>query len=139
MLDTELKQQISSLNQKTYPECVYENALVTQFTANGFELYYFNKKGLGVIDFVLEHNDQVDLIEVRSGADCLRHPALTKISSRPKWNFRRKIVFCQSPSMEKDGVEYLPWYMVCLYRKPESEPVSFDFDFTSIQVPDSEQ
>ncbi len=117
--------------------CVFENAFADQLVANGFELYYFNRKNLGEIDFVISWKDSVDLIEIKSGTDFENHPALTKILKQQNtWKFRRKIVFCQSPGMVKGEIEYLPWYMIFLYRKPEPKEVQMDFNFESINVPE---
>ena len=47
--------------------------------SHGFELYYFNSKKQGELDFVIEYQDNVLPIEVKSGKDYTRHHALSTV------------------------------------------------------------
>jgi len=57
---------------------VYENFVAQELFAHGFggrehNLWYFNDKKQGELDFVIEHNGEVIPIEVKSGKDYERH------------------------------------------------------------------
>lgn len=51
---------------------IYENAIAQELHAHGFELYYFNSKKQGELDFVIEYQGSVLPIEVKSGKDYTR-------------------------------------------------------------------
>ena len=55
---------------------VYENVAAQQFNALGFDLYYYNNKKNGEIDFLLERNGELLPIEIKSGKDYNKHSAL---------------------------------------------------------------
>ena len=47
---------------------IYENAVAQELRAHGFDLYYYNSKKLGELDFLIQdRNDHVLPIEVKSG------------------------------------------------------------------------
>ena len=53
--------------------------------------------------------------------------ALNKVSAVENWDFGRKIVFCKGNVMEKEGIEYYPWYLSMFYQ-PEKEPERFIYE-----------
>ncbi|MBO4351403.1 MAG: ATP-binding protein, partial [Proteobacteria bacterium] len=55
---------------------VYENAAAQELKAHGYELYYYNSKKQGELDFIVERGGDVLPIEIKSGKDYLRHAAL---------------------------------------------------------------
>ena len=46
---------------------IYENVAVQELKAHGFELYYFNSKKQGELDFVIEYQGNVLPLEIKSG------------------------------------------------------------------------
>lgn len=59
---------------------IYENVVAEELLAHGFEnLFYYNSKKMGEVDFVTEYNGNVFPIEVKSGKDYVRHKALNNI------------------------------------------------------------
>ncbi len=59
---------------------VYENVVAQELLAHGFdELYYYNSKKMGELDFILEYDGNVFPVEVKSGKDYSRHRALNNI------------------------------------------------------------
>ncbi len=95
--------------------------------ANGFSLNYFESKKYGELDFVIQNGMKVDLLEIKSGNDYQKHSALNKVSAVENWDFGRKIVFCKGNVMEKEGIEYYPWYLSMFYQ-PEKEPERFIYE-----------
>ena len=57
---------------------VYENVVAQELTAHGFtNLYYFTKKGIGELDFLIETDDgDVLALEIKSGKYYRSHAAL---------------------------------------------------------------
>ena len=58
---------------------VFENAVAQELHAHGWSLYYFNSKKLGELDFVLETDEGIVPVEVKSGKDYERHIALNNV------------------------------------------------------------
>ena len=58
---------------------IYENAAAQELKAHGFDLFYFNSKKQGELDFVVEQNGNVLPIEIKSGKDYTKHAALSNV------------------------------------------------------------
>ena len=98
---------------------VFENAVAQELHAHGWDLYYFNSKKQGEIDFILETDDEIIPLEVKSGKDYERHNALSKLLSIPNYGIRRAIVLCNDNLHVKGNVEYLPIYMTMFLVKQD--------------------
>lgn len=103
---------------------ILENMMAQQLKANGFALRYFDSKRLGELDFVIPGNTAARPIEVKSGSDYTRHSALSKVLDVKEWHCEDPVVFCRSAGGKKDGIRYLPWYMVMFLKAPEIPPGS---------------
>lgn len=68
---------------------IYENAVAQELQAHGFQLYYYNNKRQGELDFVIEQNGEVLPLEVKSGKDYERHKALTNVVSSQPIRFQK--------------------------------------------------
>ena len=55
---------------------LFENVVAQELLANGFNLYYFNNKKQGELDFVIELDGKVTPLEIKSGKDYKKHSAL---------------------------------------------------------------
>jgi hypothetical protein len=53
---------------------VYENVAAQELKAHGFDLYYFNSKKQGELDFLVEHQGSVLPIEIKSGNQFFKQP-----------------------------------------------------------------
>lgn len=103
---------------------ILENTIAQLLTTNGFDLRYFERKSFCELDFVIQKNNSVLALEVKSGKDYHRHPALTKAISNNEWNLQNAIVF-SSGNIEVNGnITYLPLYMA-QWLKPDALPESF--------------
>lgn len=98
---------------------VFENAVAQELHAHGWDLYYFNSKKQGEIDFILETDDEIIPLEVKSGKDYERHNALSKVLITPNYGIRRAIVLCNDNLHVKGNVEYLPVYMTMFLVKQD--------------------
>ena len=91
---------------------ILENIVAQQLKANGYDLFYFDAKKYGEVDFVVSGGVHTRLIEVKSGNDYKKHSALDKIRSVSEWRFRDSIVLCKGNLEVIDDVLCLPWYMM---------------------------
>lgn len=100
---------------------ILENIVAQQLKANGYDLFYFDAKKYGEVDFVVSGGVHTRLIEVKSGNDYHKHSALDKIRSVSEWTFRDSIVLCKGNLEASDDVLYLPWYMM-IFVCPDAPP-----------------
>lgn len=105
---------------------IYENAVAQELLSHGFSnLYYFNSKKQGEVDFVIEKGDGTVLpIEVKSGKDYSVHHALDNILSDEQYNIKAALVLCNDNVSVKGKITYLPIYMsMFLQREQQSEGI----------------
>lgn len=96
---------------------IFENFVAQELKAHGYSLHYFNSKSQGELDFVVEHDDKVIPIEVKSGKDYKRHNALSNVLANKEYGIQRGIVLSSGNMEQQDKVCYIPIYMV-MYLKP---------------------
>lgn len=112
---------------------IYENVVAQELLAHGFcELYYYNSKKMGEVDFVVEHNGEVFPIEVKSGKDYARHRALNNILDCSEYNIPESVVLCNDNYAQKDKVTYAPIYMVMFIHKDLAIDVKFSLDLSGL-------
>ena len=98
---------------------ILENFFAQEFSAHGFELYFYNRPGVGELDFVLQKGSTVLPVEVKSGADFRTHASLNRALAMKEWKLKQGIVFC-SDNIRQDGkVLYLPWYLSMFLKQDE--------------------
>ena len=108
---------------------IWENAIAQELMASGHEkLYYFNKKTIGEIDFLINGKDGVVPVEVKSGKDWRRHNALDKLVSIPNWRIRKAYVVSQGNVEVAGKIVNIPWYMTMFLKPatPEGEVIMSD-------------
>ena len=117
---------------------VFENLVAQELYAHGFApnhfLYFFNSKKQGELDFVLEYDNRVLPIEVKSGKDYARHNALSNVMDNPEYDIPQAYVFCNENVQVKEQVAYLPIYMIAfLEQQPVADHV-YKFDLTGLKA-----
>ena len=109
---------------------IYENVVAQELLAQGFEqLYYFNSKKQGEVDFVIETGDGTVLpIEVKSGKDYEYHHALANILDNEEYNLNKAIVLCNDNVSVQGKKAYLPIYMTTFIRRKQEIPGIYKLD-----------
>ena len=95
---------------------IVENCAAQIFAANGFSLHYFDRKNFGELDFVLQDGSRVLPVELKSGADYKRHPALDHTLAQSEWNIKKGFVFCRGNIAQDGGITYFPLYMLMFMK-----------------------
>ena len=115
---------------------VYENLVAQELCAHGFyqqhSLYYFNSKKQGELDFVVEYDNNVLPIEVKSGKDYERHNALSNVMANVEYDVPQAYVFCQENIHTKEKIIYYPIYMITFFENIQAEEKVYRFDLTGI-------
>lgn len=96
---------------------IYENIVAQELSNKDIDLYYYNSKRLGEIDFLFEDNNGIVLIEVKSGKNYTRHSAINNMLKEYGGSISKAIVFSVDNVREEGRVIYLPLYMLMFLEK----------------------
>ncbi len=96
---------------------VYENAVAQELFSHGLDVYYFNSKRLGEVDFLVAIGGEAVAIEVKSGKDYRSHNALEKVMSCADYGLRKGYVFAQCNVEERGKICYFPVYMTMFVKR----------------------
>lgn len=112
---------------------IYENVVAQELLAHNFnEIYYYNSKKMGEVDFVVELNGNVYPIEVKSGKDYSRHRALNNILNCSDYDIPQSIVLCNDNLSVKGNVIYAPIYMIMFINKERPIDLQFNLDLSGL-------
>lgn len=128
--------QLRIINDEKNINCgaIYENMVAQELYAHGFELYYFNSKRQGELDFVFEQDGHTVPIEVKSGKDYMRHNALTNVIENTAYDIPQAFVLCHDNLTTQGKVCYLPIYMVTFFKKQSLGDVVYSVDLSGVAV-----
>ena len=98
---------------------VYENAAAQELKAHGFDLYYFNSKKQGELDFLIEQNGYVLPVEIKSGKDYTKHAALSNVLANEDYDIPEAYVFLNDNVSRTGKITYYPIYMLMFVEKQD--------------------
>ena len=93
---------------------IYETACAMELLAHGHELYYFDAKKTGEVDFLINDYDNLTIlpIEIKSGNDQYNFRAIPKLVKEP-YNLKKGYIFGNKNIIEeKDNLITFPIYMI---------------------------
>ena len=100
---------------------VYETVVAQELRAHGFNLYYYDNKKTGEVDYLIDDrtNPSVLPLEIKSGKDYTIHSALDKFLQIKEYNIHQAFVLSNAKDVvTTNGVTYLPvYYIACI--KPD--------------------
>ena len=95
---------------------VYEAVTAQELKAHGHDLFYYDNKTKGEVDFLLNDYENLTVlpIEVKSGKDYTVHSAIDTFLSNSDYNISRGVVLSNERRIYTDdnGITYLPIYYV---------------------------
>ena len=98
---------------------VYETVVAQELKAHGYDLYYYDNKKNGEVDYLIDDADNLSNIpiEVKSGKDYTVHSALDKFLSNDEYNIKRAYVLSNEQNVYTEkGVTYIPVYYVMFFE-----------------------
>lgn len=98
---------------------VYETVVAQELKAHGYNLYYYDNKKNGEIDFLIDDPDNLSNIplEVKSGKDYSIHSALSRFLTLDEYNVKRAYVLSNEPQVYiKDDITYIPIYYIMFFE-----------------------
>ena len=98
---------------------VYETVVAQELRAHGYDLYYYDNKKNGEVDFLIDDPDNLSNIpiEVKSGKYYTIHSALSKFISIEEYNIRRAYVLSNEQQVfTRNGIIYMPIYYIMFFE-----------------------
>lgn len=109
--------KIISGDNKLNCGAIFENYIAQELTACEHDLYYYNNKKRGELDFLIEYDGEVLPIEVKSGKDYKVHRALSNIMDCGEFNLNRALIFNNSNLKLEGKLTYAPIYMAMFLKQ----------------------
>jgi len=106
---TAVLDDVRSINLGT----VYESVVAQELKAHGFNLYYYDNKANGEVDFLLDDYDSLSVVplEVKSGKNYSEHSALNHFLETKAYNVQKAYVLSNERAISHKGkITYIPIY-----------------------------
>lgn len=88
-----------------------ENFVACALSAKGKSLHYYDKKSKQELDFIIQENNKITILEVKSGDNYKKHASLDATLDSFSGSIGRAIVLCKGNLEKSDDVTYMPLYM----------------------------
>lgn len=129
MLGEETRRAMILRNEDVNYGAIFENAVAMELFSHGFEVYYYNSKKHGEIDFVIEYRGKVLPVEVKSGKSYQRHSALSNLRlMKDQYGIENSLVLSSFNVKRENGITYLPVYMLMFLNREEHNLPLVDFE-----------
>ena len=94
---------------------VYETVVAEELKAHNHELYYYDRKKVGEVDYLIDNYEALNVlpVEIKSGKDYKNFRALPKIILDPNYRMTKGYVFSNEREIKKeDKIIYYPIYYI---------------------------
>ncbi|MBQ7057177.1 MAG: ATP-binding protein [Bacteroidaceae bacterium] len=111
---------------------VYESVVAQELRAHGHELFYYDNRKQGEVDFLVDNHQTMSVhpIEVKSGKDYTVHSALNNLLKNPEYNVHAGTVISNEREVYLEGkVTYMPVYLVMFLEDdaPQTDDTEYFF------------
>lgn len=94
---------------------VYETVVASELIAHGHNLFYYDNRSKGEVDYLLDDYDSLSVvpIEVKSGKDYTVHSALNALTKNEDYPIEKAFVVSNERSISRKGkIIYIPVYYI---------------------------
>ena len=94
---------------------VYESVVASELKAHGYNLFYYDNKANGEVDFLIDDYENLCVLplEIKSGKDYTIHSAINKFIANKDYNVKKGYVLSNERVVyEKDKIIFLPIYYI---------------------------
>lgn len=94
---------------------VYETAAALELVAHGHNLYYYDRRKIGEVDYLVDDYENLSVlpIEIKLGSDENNFRALPKLVNDINYNIQKAYVFNNKREIKKDGkIIFMPIYFI---------------------------
>ena len=98
---------------------VYETVVAQELKAHGYDLYYYDNKKNGEVDYLIDDTENLSNIpiEVKSGKDYSVHSALDKFMLNDDYNIKKAYVLSNERNVYlENGIIYMPIYYIMFFQ-----------------------
>lgn len=98
---------------------VYETVVAQELASHRLNLFYYDNKKNGEVDFLIDDPGQLSVIalEIKSGKDYRIHSALNKLVKLKDYPIRRAFVLSNEKEVAlKNGITYMPIYNIMFFH-----------------------
>ena len=116
-------------DHETNNGALFENYIAQELSSCEITPYYFKSKGIGEIDFLIEYDNRIVPLEIKSGKEYKKHKALDNLLNSKEYSIDRGYILSLSNIETDDRCIYIPAYMTCLFSHRQPEDMIIDLDF----------
>lgn len=102
---------------------LFENFIAQELVSMNIQPYYFKSKNIGEIDFLIEYDNQVIPLEIKSGKDYKIHKALDNLLNTREYSIKKAYILSPSNIEIDDKNIYLPIYITGLFNNRIDEDI----------------
>ena len=98
---------------------VYESVVASELKAHGFNLFYYDNRNKGEVDFLIDDYNELSVvpIEVKSGKDYTVHSALNHFVSNEDYGIKKGYVLSNAREVRRNGkIVYMPIYYIMFFK-----------------------
>ena len=98
---------------------VYESVVASELKAHGFNLYYYDNKAKGEVDYLIDDYDDLSIvpIKIKSGKDYMVHSALNYFVNEEEYHVKKAYVLSNERNiLKKDKIIYIPIYFIMFFK-----------------------
>lgn len=107
---------------------LFENFIAQELVGSGITPYYFKSRNIGEIDFLIEYDNQIMPLEIKSGKSFRAHKALNNLLESSEYSIKKGYVLSPSNVERNGNVTYMPIYMAGMFGERPSEDVFVNLD-----------
>lgn len=99
---------------------VYESVVASELKAHGFNLFYYDNRNKGEVDYLIDDYDSLSVVpvEVKSGKDYTVHSALNHFVSNEDYNIKKAYVLSNAREVVQKGkITYMPIYYIMFFNQ----------------------
>lgn len=111
---------------------LFENFVAQELYSNNLIPYYYKNNKIGEIDFMIEYENKIALLEIKSGKEYKVHKSIDNLISNYKGNNFNPFVFSTSNIFIEKGITYAPIYLVGFLKENNKEDISFSIDVENL-------
>ncbi|MCI1640291.1 MAG: AAA family ATPase [Bacteroidales bacterium] len=98
---------------------VYESVVAQELKAHGFNLYYYDNKAHGEVDFLIDDYDSLSVVPlgIKSGKDYTEHSALNHFLGNKEYGIKKAYVLSNERNVTHAGnITYIPVYYIMFFN-----------------------
>lgn len=97
---------------------VYETVVASELTAHGYNLFYYDNRSKGEVDYLIDDYESLSVIpiEVKSGKDYTVHSALNAFTQNEDYHIKKAFVLSNERTiLQKGKITYIPIYYIMFF------------------------